>query len=69
LCSWYEITTLTQTWIVANWGAQDVSHLKPDVNQYITKEEVRFLLDHCVTRMLNPLAWGCIREKKSSCSL
>jgi hypothetical protein len=59
-------TDLAQNWTDANWGPQDASHPKEGVVQYITKEEVRSLLGHCITRMSGPIAWGCVRERKSS---
>ena len=71
LVSWVDkedvdCTPLSQIWTDANWGPQDASHPKPDQTQYISPEEVRSLLGHCVTRMNGPIAWGCMREPKAS---
>jgi hypothetical protein len=59
-------TSLSQNWTDANWGPQDASHPNPARPQTIVKEEVRSILGHCVTRMNGPIAWGCMREKRTS---
>jgi hypothetical protein len=61
-------TPLSQNFADANWGPQDASHPRPGCPQFITKEGVRSLLGHCITRMCGPLTWGCIQEKKTSCN-
>jgi hypothetical protein len=50
----------------ANWGPQDASHPPPNQVVYISEESVRSLLGHIIMRCGGPVAWGCIREPKSS---
>jgi hypothetical protein len=50
----------------ANWGPQDASHPPTDRVIHISKESVRSLLGHVLIRCGGPVAWGCMREPKSS---
>ena len=50
----------------ANWGPQDASHPPPDRVVHITEESVRSLLGHVLIRSGGPIAWGCMREPRTS---
>jgi hypothetical protein len=50
----------------ANWGPQDASHPPTDRAVFISEESVRSLLGHVIIRCGGPVAWGCMREPKSS---
>jgi hypothetical protein len=61
-----EPTSLAESYTDANWGPQDASHPREDVEELIDVSSVRSLLYHLVIRMGGPIAWGCQREPKTS---
>ena len=50
----------------ANWGPQDASHPPTDRVIHISEDSVRSLLGHVIIRCGGPVAWGAMREPRSS---
>jgi hypothetical protein len=61
-----EQTSLAESYTNANWGPQDASHPREDVEELIDVSSVRSLLGHVVIQMGGPIAWGCQHKPKTS---
>jgi hypothetical protein len=61
-----EPTSLAESYTDANWGPQDASHPRKDVEELIYVSSVRSLLGLVVIHMGGPIAWGCQRKPKTS---
>jgi hypothetical protein len=61
-----EPTSLAVSYTDANWGPQDASHPREDIEELVDVSSVHSLLGHVVIRTGGPIAWGCQREPKTS---